>query len=156
MFLQKGVLEKCNKFTRKHPCWSVISIKLQRNSIRIKLRHGCSPVNLLHIFRTPFSKNSSGWQLLKNIYFALISWKTFELIQTLIQCLSYYCWTDFSHCSAGDFEQVSEVHLGPCQTSMIEISTVNYRNIYDRDEHSQLQKSLLKKSLTKNSNFCPL
>ena len=28
------------------------------------LRHGCSPVNLLHIFRTPFLKNSSEWLLL--------------------------------------------------------------------------------------------
>ena len=26
------------------------------NFIEIALRHGCSPVNLLHIFRTPFSK----------------------------------------------------------------------------------------------------
>ena len=28
--------------------------------IEIALEHGCSPVNLLIIFRTPFSKNSSG------------------------------------------------------------------------------------------------
>ena len=28
------------------------------------LRHGSSPVNLLHILRTPFSKNPSGWLLL--------------------------------------------------------------------------------------------
>ena len=27
----------------------------------ITLRHGCSPVNLLHIFRPPFLKNTSGW-----------------------------------------------------------------------------------------------
>ena len=33
-----------------------ISIKLQSNIIEIALRHMCSPVNLLHIFRTPFSK----------------------------------------------------------------------------------------------------
>ena len=26
--------------------------------------HGCSPVTLLHIFGTPFSKNNSGWLLL--------------------------------------------------------------------------------------------
>ena len=26
--------------------------------------HGCSPVNLLHIFRTPFPKNTFGWLLL--------------------------------------------------------------------------------------------
>ena len=27
-------------------------------------QYGCSPVNLLHIFRTPFSKNTSGGLLL--------------------------------------------------------------------------------------------
>ena len=35
------------------------------NFIEIVLRHGCSPVNLLHIFRTPFYKNTSGWVLLR-------------------------------------------------------------------------------------------
>ena len=33
------------------------------NFIEITLQHGCSPVNLLHIFRTPFSKNDPGWLL---------------------------------------------------------------------------------------------
>ena len=33
--------------------------KLQSNFIEIAFRHGCSPVNLLHIFRTPFPKNNS-------------------------------------------------------------------------------------------------
>ena len=28
------------------------------------LRHGCSPASLLHIFRTPFLKNTSGRMLL--------------------------------------------------------------------------------------------
>ena len=37
------------------------------NFIEITLRHGCSPVNLLHIFRTPFFKNTSGWLLLYNL-----------------------------------------------------------------------------------------
>ena len=41
-----------------------IRLKLLRNFIEITLRHGCSPVNLLHIFRTPFTKNTSGWLLL--------------------------------------------------------------------------------------------
>ena len=41
-----------------------VSIKLLCNFIEIALRHGCSPVNLLHIFRTPFTKNISGWLLL--------------------------------------------------------------------------------------------
>ena len=30
------------------------------------LHAGCSPVNLLHIFRTTFPKNTSGWLLLEN------------------------------------------------------------------------------------------
>ena len=30
------------------------------NFIEITLRHGCSPVNLWHIFRTPFCKNTYG------------------------------------------------------------------------------------------------
>ena len=33
--------------------------KLQRNFIEIPLRHGCSSVNLLLIFRTPFPENTS-------------------------------------------------------------------------------------------------
>ena len=38
--------------------------ELQSNFIEITLRHGCSPVNLRHIFRTPFTKGASGWLLL--------------------------------------------------------------------------------------------
>ena len=60
MFLYKGVLKICSKFTGEYPCRSAISIKLLCNFIEITLRHGCSPVNLLHIFRTPFPKNTSG------------------------------------------------------------------------------------------------
>ena len=58
--LRKRVLEICSKFTGEHPCRSVISIKLQRNFFEIALRHGCSPVNLLLIFKTCFLKNTSG------------------------------------------------------------------------------------------------
>ena len=64
MFLGKGVLKICSKFTGEHPCRKVISITLLCNFIEITLRHGCSPVNLLHIFTTPFRKNTSGWLLL--------------------------------------------------------------------------------------------
>ena len=35
------------------------------NFVEIALRHECSPVNLLHIFRTPFQQNTSEWMLLK-------------------------------------------------------------------------------------------
>ena len=37
----------------------------QSNFIEITLRHDCSRVYLLHIFRTPFPENSSEWLLLK-------------------------------------------------------------------------------------------
>ena len=57
VFLRKDVLKICSKFTGKHPGRIVISIKL--------LRNGCSPVNLLHISRSPFPKNTSGELLLK-------------------------------------------------------------------------------------------
>ena len=38
--------------------------KLQSNFIEITFRHGCSPVDLQHIFRTPFPRNTSRWLLL--------------------------------------------------------------------------------------------
>ena len=63
MFLKKAVLKICSKFT-EHPCRSVTSIKLQINFIEIALLHGCSPVNLLHIFRKPFPRDTSEWLLL--------------------------------------------------------------------------------------------
>ena len=42
-------------------------IKLLCNFIEIALRHGCSLVNLLHIFRTPFPQNTSRRLLLQLI-----------------------------------------------------------------------------------------
>ena len=61
---RKSVLKICSKFVREHPYRGVISIKLFCNFIEITLRHGCSPVNLLHICRTSFRKNTSGRRLL--------------------------------------------------------------------------------------------
>ena len=37
---------------------------LQSNLIEITLQHGCPPVNLLHVFRTPFPKSTFWWLLL--------------------------------------------------------------------------------------------
>ena len=71
VFLGNGVLKICSKFTGEHSYRSVISIKLL-NFIEITLLHGCSPVNLLHIFRTTFHKNTSRRLLLeKDFQFAL-------------------------------------------------------------------------------------
>ena len=77
VFVGKGVLIIYSKFTGEHPCRSAISIKLQSNFIKLALRHGCSPVNLLHIFRTPFSQNTIGRLLLIEsvlLYFVVIEY----------------------------------------------------------------------------------
>ena len=66
MFLGTGVLKIYSKFTGKHPCRSAISIKLQSNFIEITPWHVSSPVNLRHISRTSFLKNTSG-RLLRNL-----------------------------------------------------------------------------------------
>ena len=60
VFLGIGFLKICSKFTGGHPC------RKQSNFIEITLRHRCSRVRLLHVFRTSFSKNTSGWLLLKD------------------------------------------------------------------------------------------
>ena len=70
IFLEKGVLEIRSKFTGERPCRRTISIKLQ-----------CSPVNLLHIFRTPFSRNTSGRLLLNTHVVLMRSVKTLDKYQ---------------------------------------------------------------------------
>ena len=75
VLLGKGVLKICSKFTGEHSFRSVISIKLLCSFIKITLWHGCSPVDLLHIFRTPFYKNTYGGLLLlliKHLSFSII------------------------------------------------------------------------------------
>ena len=69
VFFRKAVLKICSKFTEENPCRSVISITLLENTFR----HGCSPVNLLHISRTPFTKNTSGWLLLHFVVSVLLA-----------------------------------------------------------------------------------
>ena len=64
--LRKRFLKICSKFTEEHPRRSGIWTKLLCTFIEITLRHGCSPVNLLHFFRTPFPRNTSEWLLLEN------------------------------------------------------------------------------------------
>ena len=64
MFLGKGVLKICSKFTGEHASRSVISIKLQSNFIEITLWNVRSPVNFLQIFRTLFHTSTSRGDLI--------------------------------------------------------------------------------------------
>ena len=57
LFLGKGALNICSKFTGEHPCRRKHGC-FQWNFIENTLRCGCSPINLLHIFRTSFYKNT--------------------------------------------------------------------------------------------------
>ena len=99
VFLRKGISIICCKFTREHPCRSAILIKLQSNFIEMALRHGCSPVNLLHIFRALFLKNASastssreghwdcnsqliGWHSVKSVQIRSSFWSVFSCIRT--------------------------------------------------------------------------
>ena len=47
--------------------------KVACNFVEITLRHGCTTLNLLHIFRTPFTKNTSRWLLLPLAFNRVIS-----------------------------------------------------------------------------------
>ena len=46
VFLGKGVLKICSKFTGEHPCWSVISIKVARQLATLKSFQSFSKGNL--------------------------------------------------------------------------------------------------------------
>ena len=63
----------------------------QRNFIEIALRHGCSPVNLLHIFRTHFPKKTPG-RLLLDVKFENVEAK-FENVDPGIKSI-FFCPTD--------------------------------------------------------------
>ena len=64
VFLEKGVLKIRSKYTGEHTCRCVIPARFLCKFIEITFWHGRSPVNLQHISRTPFPKNTSGWLLL--------------------------------------------------------------------------------------------
>ena len=91
VFLGKGVLKLCSKFTGEHPCRSAISVKMQSN--------WCSLVHLLLIFRTTFLRNTSGWLLLNIFYYVilyLIIYITLPAInQSSLISSTYYDWGIF-------------------------------------------------------------
>ena len=68
----KGVLikrcsENMQQIYRTTPMPKCDFNKVAKNFIEIILWQGCSPANLLHIFRTTFSKNASGGLLLSHV-----------------------------------------------------------------------------------------
>ena len=62
----KKVFWKYAEIYRRTPKPKCEFKKLQINFIEITLQNGCSPVNWLHIFETPFYKNTSGGLLTMN------------------------------------------------------------------------------------------
>ena len=58
--LMKKCSENIQEINRRSPMPKCDFNKVVNNSIKITLRHGCSPVNLVYILRTPFPKNISG------------------------------------------------------------------------------------------------
>ena len=112
VFLEKGILKICSKFTGEHPCRIAISIKLQSNFIEIALWYGCSSVNLLHIFRKSSPENTSGGLLLSfeellrknhrrevtlNFHFSLEGF--FKTVFTEFVFPSFHCYSMFGHFS---------------------------------------------------------
>ena len=65
--LKKRCFENMQQIYRRTPMPKC----MQSNCIEITFRHGCSPVNLLHIFRTLLLRNTSGQLLLTITIFAL-------------------------------------------------------------------------------------
>ena len=62
--LKKWCFENMQQIYRRTPMTKCDFNKVASKFIKIALRHGCSPVNLLHIFKAPFPKNTSGRLLL--------------------------------------------------------------------------------------------
>ena len=68
-FLRKSQKQSSRGVLRQRCSENMLKIYrffLQKNFIEIALRHECFPVNLQHIFRITFYKNTSGWLLLKS------------------------------------------------------------------------------------------
>ena len=98
------LLQKIQKYLQKQPSRGVLKKKCSENiqqiyrrtpmpkcgfnKVALTLRHGCSPVNLLHIFRTPFPRNTYGRLLLylPRIHNSFITNKLSLLLEALSNC----------------------------------------------------------------------
>ena len=121
VFLSKELLKICFKITGEHPCRSMISVKLLCNFIEITLRHRCCPVNLLHIFRTPFPKNTSGGLLLTR----------FIVLSCLLPKLNLFwaeCIIRSEMCPYSEFFWSVISHIGTEYREILRISFVSSSN----------------------------
>ena len=69
----------------------------------VTLRRGCSPVNLLHIFRTPFPMNTSERLLLKKEFLKKLCFlMRMEMVCTVVEvygaCIAGVKWKRYSGC----------------------------------------------------------
>ena len=67
--LSKRCSESMEQIYRRAPIPRCDSIKFLCKLVEITLRHECSPVNLLHTFRTAFTKNTYAKLLLNKIFY---------------------------------------------------------------------------------------
>ena len=115
----------CSKFTGEHSCRSVIPINLQGNFIEITLWHGCCPANLLHIFRTPFLKNTREMNKTREIISSetLQKMRQIDQFQTTLffEKTSYEVKTNVLRLSFNIFRQRSTWHM--IKTNCIKLQT---------------------------------
>ena len=69
--------------------------KCDFNFIEITFRHGYSPVHLLHIFKIPFPRNTSGWLFLFWLSY-LSDFLSSKAVSGYIQGISYHLNATFS------------------------------------------------------------
>ena len=83
MFLGKRCLEIMQQIYRRAP---MLKCDLEEIEIETALQHGCSPVNLLHIFRIPIPKSTSGRLLLRmDAFLRYQKWlKLFQALKGMI------------------------------------------------------------------------
>ena len=119
VFLGKGVLKICGKFTVEYPCRSVISIKLLCNFIETALWHGCSPVNLMHIFRTSFLRNTSGWLLLDLVPLT-VSQLFYTVHEVLIWFYSHPEWLLYTSQTPRRIATILNLNIATSQNKILE------------------------------------
>ena len=74
----------CSKLTGEyHPC-------------RVWFQHGCFPIILLHIFKTPFPKNASGGLLLKYEKIRKVKLKVSSLPEKITPNKIDFVWQDYN------------------------------------------------------------